>query len=168
LRSGDTIGSDELLRREAGRWLEELTAVIDEFSNRVPPTDEERRAPIIAAFLRAVERRLASLLPLAMHDGQRFRVELDRLSRVMGESARGRGGYTAWTEMAEFAAAWVGYVCGALLVGSGRLEDLQQLVDAAKVDDAGYVEPLVWLFGGSPFTIGELLAQGPVRAWVQG
>jgi hypothetical protein len=104
-----------------------------------------------------LERRVASLLPLSLHAPDRFAHEVEQLSRTL-ERRPVLGGYTIWTELAEWAVTWLGYVCGALLVRLERYEALKPLLVSTWTDPNGYTQRLVWLPGETGQALGVALA----------
>jgi hypothetical protein len=107
-----------------------------------------------------LERRLASLLPLAMYDDEAFASEIGQLARAL-EQRPLLGGLSAWIEIPEYAATWLGYVSGALLHNLDKIESLRPLIEQNWRDHNGYTEPLVWLPGELSHGIGETLVESP-------
>jgi hypothetical protein len=70
LRRGDVVGLDELLRRESNEYERGMSAVVDAAHQRDPNDPEAVRA-VWAEMLPRMERRLAALLVLALHDQDR-------------------------------------------------------------------------------------------------
>jgi SIR2-like domain len=126
LRHGDAVGLDELLRRESNNYEHALSAVVDEAHQRNPNDPEAARA-VWAQMLPALERRLATLLVLALHDGDGFAHQVGELARGL-ERRQPRSGYAVWGELPLFAATWLGYAIGALMMRLERIEPLAPIV----------------------------------------
>lgn len=159
LRADDTIGLEEALRRER-HWLAGELARIE--NDAAPALGQPNAETIPVAYdllLPVAERRLASLLPLALHAPEQFAVEIGELGRTL-ERRGTRGGYTFWLSLSEWACAWVGYLCGALLVRLDRLENLRPLITATWSNANEYVQHVVWLPGDVGHNFGQLLVDG--------
>jgi hypothetical protein len=156
LRSRDQVGLDEDLRRERN-WFEDS---VERFTGELRPRHPNEDGAIQAAWdvVRPVlERRAASLIPLSLYDEDRFAHELEQLSRTL-ERRPLAGGYTIWAGLSEWAVAWLGYVCGALLVRLGRYEALVPLLTSTWTSRNGHTEQLVWLPGETGHALGVALA----------
>jgi hypothetical protein len=161
MRAGDTIGIDEHLRRE-GHAYETAIAELVGASLARQPADQEQVREVWHALLPIMERRVASFLPLAIHDGERFAAEVGRLARGL-ERRPVTGGFPAWTAMPRFAATWLGYVVGALLVRLERFENLGPVLRQTWVDRYGTAEPVVWFPGETQDVFGRAMAEDGAR-----
>jgi hypothetical protein len=159
LRAEDQVGLAESLRHERHHYEAEIQRVAtDALAQHGFITEDSVRA-VWSALRPVVERRLASLLPLALYEGERFADELRHLARAL-ERRPLAGGLTAWLEIPEWAATWLGYVCGALLVRLDRLEDLRPLLATMWTNRHNVTQPLVYLPGQLGHSFGEALVEG--------
>lgn len=161
IRSHDDVGLEEDLRRERN-WFElEISSVTAELRSAHPNAEGvmagawERLRPVL-------ERRLASLLPVALYADEVFAQEVGHLARTL-ERRPPIDGYTVWAELGDWAVAWIGYVCGALLTRLERYEAIRPLLSSTWTDRNGYTEQLVWLPGEAATVFGEALAPGEQR-----
>ncbi len=163
LRQRDAVGLDELLRRESNEYERAFAAVIDDAQLRNANDPEQARA-VWALVLPVLERRLASLVVLALHDDERFAGQVLELARTI-ERQPLRAGYEAWNALPRFGAAWLGYVVGALLMRLERIEPLGPLARAAWTSRSyGYNELLVSLPGEAADVLARALA--PEGRWL--
>jgi hypothetical protein len=157
IRAEDEVGLDELLRRERQDYTTRLRDLHAEALHRLP--NAESAAEVWGTLLPVMERRLASLLPLALHRPDRFADELLALARQLEDQDRRLlGGSDTWTGMAKFAAAWLGYITGALLMLHERWEAVRPLVAQTWFSEGGYEEPVVDLRGAFGHQVGSALA----------
>jgi len=156
LRSKDGVELDEDVRRERHWFGVEIERVAADMRPRHPNEDGamqdawDRLRPVL-------ERRVASLLPLSLHDPKRFADEIEQLSRAL-ERRPLSGGYTIWAELGQWAVAWLGYVCAAVLVRLERYEALVPLLTSTWTSRNGYTEQLIWLPGETGHALGVALA----------
>ncbi|MDQ6805621.1 MAG: SIR2 family protein [Actinomycetota bacterium] len=156
LRANDRVGLDEDLRRER-HWFEEEIERIAADARARHPNEDGVMGDVWHALRPVLERRVACLLPLGLHDIDRFDYEIGQLSRTL-ERRPLSGGFTVWSELGDWAASWLGYVSGALLVRLERYEALAPLLTSTWTDRNGYTEQLVWLPGETGHTLGVALA----------
>jgi hypothetical protein len=95
-----------------------------------------------------------------MYDDEAFADQVAQLARGL-EQRPLVGGLTAWTQIPEYAATWLGYVSGALLLRLDRIESLRPLIQQNWTNPNEYTEPLVWLPGELSGALGEALVEGP-------
>lgn len=166
LRAGDMIGLADELRREQVRYereIDQLTA--SALSSIGTPTHEALRA-LWTDVLPVLERRLASLLPLALYAPETFTVETHALARML-ERQPARSGLTLLAHLPEWCATWLGYLVGALLVRLERFDCLAPLLRTTWTNSNGYTEPLVFLPGEASNHIGEAMTPHPSgQSWI--
>ena len=159
LRSSDRIGLEDALRRER-HWFEGELVRIESDAAPALGVPDETSIPAAYDLLRpVVERRLASLLPLGLHAADQFAAEIAELAGAL-ERRPVRGGYTFWLELAEWASAWLGYVCGALLMRLDRIENVRSLLTTTWTDPNRHAEQLVWLPGDVGNAFGKTMVEG--------
>ena len=127
LRRGDTVGLRELLRGERREFEEQLDEVF--VGRQSEPPTEDIALDRHSRLMPVVDRRLASLLPLLLHDEQLFGDELGALAEFAG-GQEVRSGYAFWSEGINYAAWWLGYTLGAFAVRERRLSTLAPLFAA--------------------------------------
>lgn len=98
--------------------------------------DEQAALAAHAALLPAMERRLASLLPLILHDGELLEEEIGALSTSVDRLPR-RDGYTFWPELLDWCVWWLGTTMGAFAVREGRLPALVPLFQTRRTEPFG-------------------------------
>lgn len=145
LQAKDGVGLDEDLRRERNWFEGNIERVAADLRPRHPNEDGAMQ-DAWDALRPVLERRIASLIPLSLYDQDRFAHEIEQLSRTL-ERRPLSDGYTIWAELSEWAVAWLGYVCGALLVRLERYESLVPLLTSTWTSRSGYTEQVVWLPG---------------------
>jgi hypothetical protein len=163
VRSSDRVGLEEDLRRERNLFEAEIERVAADLRSRHPNEGGALR-DAWNALRPVLERRLASLLPLALYADEQFAHEVAQLSRTL-ERRPLVGGYTIWAELGEWAVAWIGYVCGALLVKLERYDAIRPLLSSTWTNRNGYAEQLVWLPGETGHALGLALAPQGQR-WI--
>jgi SIR2-like domain len=127
LRRGDTVGLRELLRAER----REFESHVDEvFRGR---QSERLTVEVVldchTRLLPAFERRLATLLPLVLHDAELFADEFAGLTDFVANQEPPNG-LTFWFEGVNYAAWWLGFAIGAFAVRERRLGALRPLFTA--------------------------------------
>jgi hypothetical protein len=157
LRAGDGVGLDDLLRRERHDYESELDRLTADALARYGTLTEDVFRKVWSALRPVLERRLASLLPLALHAPERFAGEVEHAARSL-ERRPQRGGLTLWIELPEFAAAWLAYVCGGLLVRLDQYEALRPLLETTWTDANGRARPLIQFAGETSHGFGGALA----------
>ncbi len=158
IRDGDEVGLAELLRRERNAYQEHLqrnrSAALARPGNLASVTETW------TSLRPGVERFLAVLLPLALYRPEMFFAEVKRITRAL-EGGPLLGGLSTWLEVPQYAATWLGYVCGALLVNLDQYEVLGALLRAQWRDVNGYSQPLVHLPGSLSHDLGRALVPPP-------
>ena len=161
LRARDEIGLDELLRRE--RQLYETAAEgVRQLQQNIQPAEEAIK-DCWNTLRPVLERRLASLLPLALHSGELFAREVKGLARSL-ERRHTPSGFTVWAELPQFSAGWFGYTIGALLVRLDRLVETQPLISQVWCQQGGSCNHVVRLEGTAGHALGTSLA--PTGRWL--
>jgi hypothetical protein len=146
LRSGDRVGLRELLRRERREYEEALLAVID-------GRHDERATETVAievhdTLLPVLERRLGSLLPLALHDPDLLAEEMSALATLNSRQPV-HGGYTFWPTLLDWCAWWLGLIVGAYLMQLSRYEALPAVFEPRTAERArSGSRPLIGSFPG--------------------
>jgi hypothetical protein len=153
------VGLSEELRRERLHYEHEVERITTAALETHGIVTHENVREVWSAVLPTLERRLGSLLPLALYDEASFTAELRALDRSL-EPRPLRGGLTLWIELAE-CATWIGYVCGALLVRLEQFERLQPLLQTTWTDRNGGLQPLVWLPGETSHNVGVATVDSP-------
>lgn len=156
LRRGDGVGLRELLRRERREYEHAVLAHSDGRHNERP--DEAVAVEVHDTLLPVLERRLASLLPLALHDPELLGDEMDALAQFRSRQST-RGGYTFWPGVPDWCAWWLGGVIGAYLTELDRYDGLRAVFEPRTSDRSGSgSEPLVGSFpGDAGGNIGEAM-----------
>jgi hypothetical protein len=151
VRRGDTIGLDEVLRRERYAFqsvIESVTA--DHFNKHV---DEETVRDAWSRLGPATERRLASLIPLALHEPKLFAAEL-RGDTSWATGSLLRGGSMTWQQIWRLSFWTIGLALGGLLTRLERYESIGVLLAATWIDHNQRVEPYV----DRPYDAGQAIA----------
>jgi hypothetical protein len=160
VRAGDVVGLAEELRRERQLYEREIERITTHMRETHGMTTEPAFTELWEQLRPVLERRLGSLLPLAMYDDEAFAGEVAHLARGLEQRSLA-GGLVAWTQIAEFAATWLGYVIGALLIKLDKIESLGPLVNQNRSEHGGYTAPLVFLPGELSHKLGQVLVEGP-------
>lgn len=155
LRKGDEVGARELLRTERREFEQAISTLHRGRHGEQPNTElavqvHDRMSP-------AIERRLASLLPLVVH---RSDLLLDEISGLADFCSRteSAGGYTFWPDLPEVATWRLGYMLGAIALRERRFEQLRWLLEAdrSSTTHTAEVQPLLTSIEGSAgHAIGE-------------
>jgi hypothetical protein len=146
LRRGDRVGLRELLRRERREYEQALLTLVDDRHSQRP--DATIAIEVHGALLPVLERRLASLLPLAMHDTEMLAEEMGALATLKSRQPV-RDGYTFWTTLLDWGAWWIGNAVGSYLMELGRYEGLGAVHEPRTTElTGGGSEPLVGSFPG--------------------
>jgi hypothetical protein len=143
VRANDAVGLEETLRRE-GNWYESAILEVRDALNTLGHPTAETVAAAWETLRPALERRLASWIPLGIHSPDRFGAEVERLARSL-ERVPLAGGVTLWLESPEYAAAWLAYVAGALLTRVEQFMSVASILSQAWTDRNGHSEQLAWL-----------------------
>jgi hypothetical protein len=159
LREGDHIGLEHELRRERHWLATELARVVEE-AHELGMPNETSIPQVYEALRPVIERRLASLLPLCLHHAEQFEAEIRDLARMLASRPL-QGGYVFWNELAEWSCAWLGYVCGDVLMRLDRIEPLEPLLSTTWIGPNEWEEPLVFLPAGDVGRgFGQLMVEG--------
>jgi hypothetical protein len=141
LRRNDHVGLRELLRRERREYEQAMLAVVDGRHGEQPT--EAVAVEIHGALLPVLERRLASLLPLALHELGLLGEETAALAAFKSRQPI-RGGYTFWPSLLDWGAWWMGTVIGAYLMELGSYTALRAVFEPRAAERVGTgSEPLV-------------------------
>lgn len=139
VRVGDRVGLGELLRRERTNYA---SALDEELRARHPDRPDAAGAiECQQTLLPAIERRAASLLPLARYEADVFRHEVESLARPIEQQTL-RQGFYAWIEIPGWCAWWVSMTVGAALVSERHWGPAADLLRVTVTHD-GYVRPLL-------------------------
>lgn len=146
LRRGDRVGLRELLLTEQ-RALE--AAVVE------ATRDRHQQAPTSASLqevhdrlLPSLERRLASLLPLVLHDPEALADVSRQLVDFKSRKALGQNYYVLWSDVPDWCCWWLGQAIGAFAARHRRFASLRPLLTARLTDEYGRSSPLVPGFPG--------------------
>jgi NAD-dependent SIR2 family protein deacetylase len=146
LRKNDRVGLRELLRGERRAFEETVLGFVEGHHQAGPTAELAREAHHV--LVPALERRLASLAPLVLHDVAAFAEEADELAELKGRLPV-RGGYTFWPELVDWSLWWLSYTLGALTVRERRIDALRPLMQARTTNRYDGIEPLVQSVPGS-------------------
>jgi hypothetical protein len=166
LRAGDRVGLQELLREER-RFVEDAVLGYIAARQGERPTAASARAAH-DDLLPALERRLASLLPLVIHDIEALDAEVEQLGELK-ERVPQRDGPTFWADLVDWCWWWLGYTVGAFAVRQRHLGVLKGLLAARAIDRHHASEPLVQSIpGGTGHEIGTavMAAQSDTKCLV--
>jgi hypothetical protein len=151
VRRGDEIGLDEALRRERYAFetaVEEVTA--DHVQHHL---DEATVRDAWARLGAASDRRLASLIPLALHRPELLEAEL-RAATGWATSTPLRGGSMTWQKPWLMPFWTTGMTLGALLVRLERYSGIKAILASTWTNHYRQAEPFV----GHPGDIGDAVA----------
>jgi hypothetical protein len=165
LSRGERVALSELLRRER-----------HEFEQRYGEVSERRRkeqatygaaADAHDELLPLLERRLASLLPLVLHDERLFEEEVNALADYKSAQPL-LGGISIWLGLLDWCLWWLTCFLGAFAVRMRRVENLRPMFDAQATTRNEGVEPLAKSFAGdSGPTIGQgVMARISDQKWL--
>lgn len=146
LSRGDGVSLRELLRRETREYEDAVLVHADGRHDELPT--EAIAAEVHDALTPVLERRLASLLPLALHDTGLLAGEMEALAAFKSRQPS-RDGYMFWPTLLDWGAWWLGTVLGAFLVEQGRFEALSAVFDPCTTDrSSSRPTPLIRSFAG--------------------
>jgi hypothetical protein len=146
LRRGDGVGLRELLRRERRQYEDTVQAHVYGLHGGLG--DAEGILAVHDALVPVFERRLASLLPLALHDAELLADEMESLAGFRSRQAP-REGSQFWPELLDWCAWWLGNVVATMLVQAGRFESLSAVFAPRKPNlSRTGLEPLVMSIPG--------------------
>ena len=156
LGTAKAVELSELLRRENHDFQTQLKHLREE--RRYTAPDPRTTGELWTTLRPVLERRLALLFPLALHDPPRFQAEIAAVVRQL-ECRRVMSGYDHyWAQAEEFGVAWLGYMTGALLVRHERWPTLSPLLSGTWSTEDGYAKPVVDLTGDLAYELGSSLA----------
>jgi len=161
LKGGQSIALAELLRREQLAYERDLSDVVTTVRN-LHPSAQDAGQRAWEALRPVLERRLASLLPLALYDDDALADQTSKLARSL-ERRPSFNGFTAWTELPEYAATWLGSVVGALLTHLERLDHLRPVLTQRWTDQNGRRRFLLGLAGETQHVIGTSMTRTDTR-----
>jgi hypothetical protein len=110
VRAGDEIGLAEVMRRERREFAERMSSTVVDRRQEEPR--EQNLLEVHDQMLPIWERRLAGMLPVIAYAPDSFGREIRSLLDLL-ENRPLEGGYTAWSELLDWATWWIGYSCGA-------------------------------------------------------
>jgi hypothetical protein len=128
LKDDDKVSLTEAMRRERRAFEERFSALTAGRSHEQLANDA-----VIAChdeLLSIVERRLASLLPLLLHDRPGFEDEIRAIADVKERQPR-IGGYSFWIELLDWCLWVITYSVGATAVRLGRVQYLTVLFETS-------------------------------------
>lgn len=146
LRRGDRVGLSELLRDEQ-RALEVAVGEAAGGKAQTAPTVELLRE-LHDRMLPALERRLASLLPLLLHESDVFAGQIQQLAAFKSRAGSRGSYYTFWGNVPSWCCWWLGLALGAFGVRQGRIAQLRPLLTARASKEHGVVDVLVPQYPG--------------------
>jgi len=138
LRRSDSVGLSELLRGERREFRERVDGLVQRRRQEAVTADIAIEAH--DELLPVLERRLASLLPLVLHDPDLFREEVRGLAEVKTRQPVA-GGHQFWPELYDWTAWWLTYSIGAFATRMRRFPVLAPLFRAQVRNRYGTVEP---------------------------
>ena len=156
VRRGDNIGLDEALRREHYAFQSVIEGVIADHFNK--HTDEATVRDAWSRLGPATDRRLASLIPLALHRSQLFAAEL-RADTSWATGIPLRGGGMTWQQAWRLPFWAIGLALGGLLLRLERYESIGALVATTWIDHNQRAEPYI----DRPYDAGQAIADLLVR-----
>ncbi|MFZ2051273.1 MAG: SIR2 family protein [Solirubrobacteraceae bacterium] len=151
LKAEDEIALDEMLRRERYAFESVVDAVRADCANTSgdAPKQEQGWHRLAAA----TDRRIASLIPLALHRPDLLDTEV-RGHAVWASSAPAMSGLTAWVKAWSFPFWIIGMTTGGLAVRLERLAAVRPLLSSFWTDPSGYASPFI----GPPGELGSFVA----------
>lgn len=163
VKHGDAVAVDEMLRRERYAFESTIEMVIAAHSQ------DGSEAAIKDGWSKvgpATDRRIGSLVPLALHRPDLFGTEIGGMV-TWASSARPRNGLDAWLQSWQFPFWIIGMTIGGLAVRLERFAPLNAIVSASWTDLSGYTTP----FLQGPGELGDKVANiyGPEprsRGWI--
>jgi hypothetical protein len=159
LRRGDTVGLHELLLAEQ-RALEAAVVEATRDRHRQTPTTASGQE-LHGLLLPVLERRLASLCPLVLHDAGALTAVVRQLVDFKQRKPLVQNTYVLWTEVPDWCCWWLGQALGAFAARQRRFAPLQPLLTAQVNDEYGRSSPLVPGFPGDMgLELGNVLNAG--------
>jgi hypothetical protein len=152
LRAGDEIELDRTLRAERAAFESAVNQVTADYLNK--HLDEGSVRDAGGRLVAAAERRLASLIPLAMYRKGALSAELRAHGGWMTRTKLQGGGAT-WQEAWRLPWWLIGYSLGPLLCRQGRFGAVRELVGPTWMNRFGEQEAFI----GHPGELGDALAK---------
>jgi hypothetical protein len=143
VKHGDAVAVDEMLRRERYAFESTIEAVI---ATHVQDGSEAAVKDGWSKVGPATDRRIASLVPLALHRPELFGREIGGMV-TWASSARPQNGLVAWLESWRFPFWIIGMTTGSLAVRLERFAPLHAIVAASWTDPNGYNTPFLYVPG---------------------
>ncbi len=151
VKGTDAVALDEVMRRERYAFERVLDGVRADFAQRNGSLDTARE--VWAILEPATERRLASLIPVALYRPELFAGEI-RAHLAWASSAPARDGLAAWLQPWELPFWVLGMALGGLCVRLERYASLKPMLSGTWTTSSDWPEPFI---GGSQF--GEMIAK---------
>jgi SIR2-like domain len=152
IKRGEDVELDELLRREQDAFASAFDQVRADYANRQP--DDDAVTALWELLGAATDRRLASLIPLALHRPDLLRAEIER-ETARASNTPPRDGYDVWLKPWRVPFWVLGMALGALSLNLRRFASLGPLVSATWRESSGYASDFV----GPPGELSEWVAQ---------
>lgn len=127
IRAGDTVGLNERLRNERHAFESAITEAFAD-SARVTP-DAVHVVAMHGTLVEVLERRLAGLIPLALHANELFDREVRLLADFQSRMSE-RPGNGPWDELRGWCFWWLTQALGAVLMSEQRVEKLRPIFAA--------------------------------------
>lgn len=158
LRADDAIGLRELLRYERRAFDDGVLAALREAGDELGASaDPERLRPVGEELWRLVDRRLASLLPLAEYRPEHLDEEIAALAGLAGRSTPTRSPYSAWVDGPRWPVWLVTVILGTTSIALDRPDAALALWRQPAAYDEGRPLPAARLGGGAE--LGAALAR---------
>jgi SIR2-like domain len=151
IKRDEDVELDEMLRRESWAFESVLEAVRAE--GAPARGDAEKHLELWGRMAAATDRRLGSLIPLALDRPDILEVEVQKHA-AWASSAPLMNGLTAWVQAWCFPFWIIGMTVGALAVRLDRYAAVRPLLSSSWTDPNGYASPFV----GPPGEIGGFVA----------
>jgi SIR2-like domain len=163
VKRGEDVELDGLLRREQDALASAFEQVRADYSNRQP--EDKVIAAAWGTLGIATDRRLASLIPLAIYRPELLKAEIER-DAARASNAQLRDGYEAWLKPWRLSFWVIGMALGALSLSLRRYAALGPISSATWREPSGHPVDYV----GHPGDLGEWVAKkyGPQTAngWI--
>jgi hypothetical protein len=157
-RQGDDIGLDGVLRRERNAFQSVTEGVTADFIGK--HIDEVTVRSVWSRLGPATDRRLASLIPIALYRADLFATEV-RADTGWATSTPLRGGGMTWQQAWRFPFWTIGIALGALLVRLERFSSLNTLFTATWTSQNQRPEPYIELPRDAGAAVAELFGPTP-------
>jgi hypothetical protein len=149
-RRTDMVGLRELLRRERREFEVRLDSVVEDGRSTEP--NEEIIRDVEAQIRAVLDRRLGTLLPLALHSDELLAEELGHLAEYRSRHSQ-QSGWAFWAGLTDWTVWCLLHGVGALAVRARRIRSLKPLFAAAFRDSYGHFKPLADSYPGEVGTI---------------